>query len=74
MHEFRTCRVNGGAQIQIAQLKKETEDFKKIGDMIYAEYGEIDALIKEVREKKWKVQDKRILEMKKAERKIIIEL
>ncbi|HLC72040.1 MAG TPA: NFACT family protein [Candidatus Nanoarchaeia archaeon] len=59
---------------QIAQLKKETEDFKKIGDMIYAEYGEIDALIKEVREKKWKVQDKRILEMKKAEGKIIIEL
>lgn len=59
---------------QIEQLKKEAEDFKKIGDLIYQKYAEIDSLIKEVREKKWNVKDKRILEMKKAEGKIIIEL
>ncbi|MDP1694044.1 MAG: NFACT family protein [Candidatus Woesearchaeota archaeon] len=59
---------------QIENLKKEAEEFKKIGDMIYTRYAEIDSLIKEVREKKWKVEDKRIIEMKKAEGKIVIEL
>ncbi len=58
----------------IEMLKKEAEEFKKIGDMIYTNYAVIDELCKEVREKKWNVKNKMILEMKKAEGKIVIEL
>ncbi len=58
----------------IETLKKEAEDFKKIGDMIYTKYAEIDAVIKEIKEKKWNVNNKMILEMKKAEGKVVLEL
>jgi len=58
----------------IETLKKEAEDFKKIGDLIYAKYGEIDEIIKEIKEKKWNVENKMILEMKKAEGKVVLDL
>lgn len=58
----------------IEELKKEAEEFKKIGDVIYTHYTDIENLIREIKEKKWNVQNKIIVELKKAERKVIIEL
>ncbi len=58
----------------IQELRKEAEDFRKIGDMIYAQYMDIDKLVREIKEKKWNVKNKMIVELKKAEGKVVIEL
>lgn len=58
----------------IEELREESKEFKKIGDLIYTKYAEIDELVKEVRETRWNTKNNKILEMKKAEGKIIIDL
>ena len=59
---------------QIGSLKKKSEEYKKIGDLIYTKYTEIEKIIKEIKEKNWEVKHSLIKEKNKKERKVILEL
>ena len=59
---------------QIAALKRKGEEYKKIGDLIYNHFDEIDQIIKDVKKSDWKTEHKLIKELNKKEKKIILEL
>lgn len=58
----------------LKELEKRSKDYKIIGDIIYANYNLIDNIINDIKEKKWNVKNKLIKEMKKDERKVILNI
>ena len=61
-------------ELQIEKLKKKGEEYKKIGDLIYEKYNEIEKIIKEIKDNNWKVKNPLVKELNKKERKVILEL
>jgi predicted ribosome quality control (RQC) complex YloA/Tae2 family protein len=59
---------------QITALKKKGEEYKQIGDLIYAHFNEIEQIIKDVKKSDWKIKHKLVKEVNKKERKVILEL
>lgn len=59
---------------QIKELERKAEDYKKIGDLIYAHFNEIDQIIKEIKKNNWNLKHPLIKEINKKECKLILEL
>lgn len=59
---------------RIADLEKESVEFKEIGDKVFSNYDWISKLIEEVKETKWVTKNPLIKQKLKQEGKIIIEL
>lgn len=59
---------------QLKDLELKIVQYKEIGDQIYKNYGQIEQLIKEIKETKWKTDNPKIIEKLPDEYKIIIEV
>ena len=61
-------------QEQLKELESKIIQYKEIGDSLYKNYNEIDQLIKEVKDTKWKTSNPKITEKLPDQYKIVIEL
>ena len=59
---------------QIEDLAKRSEEYKKIGDLIYRYFSDIEVIMKDFRLKKGDVVHPLVKEVNKQERKVILEL
>lgn len=59
---------------QVEELGKRSEEYKKIGDLIYRHFHDIETIVREYKAKKGDVQHPFIKEVNKKERKVILEL
>ncbi len=59
---------------QLEDLEKKAVTYKEIGDLIYANYTALEELLKEIKKNNWNVKDKLIKELRKPERKVIVNL
>ncbi|HLD15707.1 MAG TPA: ribosome rescue protein RqcH [Candidatus Nanoarchaeia archaeon] len=57
---------------QLELLEKRSDEYKRIGDLIFENYNEIESLIGEIRKNKWNVKNPNLIELKKSEAKFVI--